>query len=147
LEHFSQVMDIAFTDGSKHEDICKVCFVIFTMSNHQLQLLLFAAHLIINQQEHPITYHLLKCMRAFVDINIYTALEVHTEETLAAGCAALKNFSEMMMPQPTRKNWNFLKIHTNSHVFNDITLKGTTRNYNMKPNKSMHRPLKTIYQE
>ncbi|KIJ58540.1 hypothetical protein HYDPIDRAFT_184182 [Hydnomerulius pinastri MD-312] len=123
LAHFSQVMGISYTDGSKHEDISK--------------LLLFAAHPIFNQREHPVGYQLLKCIRAFVDLDSYTALEVHTEETLAAGRAALKAFAELMT------NWNFPKMHTNSHVFDDIVLKGVTRNYNTKPNESMHRPLKS----
>lgn len=49
--------------------------------------------------------------------------------------------------QPTTKNWNFPKMHTNSHVFNDIVSKGVTRNYNTKPNEGMHRPLKNIYRD
>ncbi|KAF9235747.1 hypothetical protein BU15DRAFT_77676 [Melanogaster broomeanus] len=172
LSHFSQVMGISFTDGSKHEEISK--------------LLLFAAHPIIDRQKHPTAYQLLKCMRGFVELDNYTALEVHTEGTLAAGRAALKTFSELMMEyikmtsdvavdnsdsdldsenshpesadaangsdsasesQPTGKNWNFPKMHTNSHVFDDIVSKGVTRNYNTKPNEGMHRPLKNIYRD
>ncbi|KIJ07739.1 hypothetical protein PAXINDRAFT_25069, partial [Paxillus involutus ATCC 200175] len=45
------------------------------------------------------------------------------------------------------KNWNFPKMHTNSHVFDDIVSKGVTRNYNTKPNEGMHRPLKNIYRD
>ncbi|KAG6377902.1 hypothetical protein JVT61DRAFT_14691 [Boletus reticuloceps] len=45
------------------------------------------------------------------------------------------------------KNWNFPKMHLNSHVFDDIILKGATRNFNTKPNESMHRPLKQHYRQ
>ncbi|KIK76219.1 hypothetical protein PAXRUDRAFT_782743 [Paxillus rubicundulus Ve08.2h10] len=124
---------------------CPLVYTDYILCHSSHSITIFAAYPIINQQEHPVTYHLLKCMQAFIDLDIYTALEVHTEETLAAGHAALKTFSEMMMPQPTQKNWNFPKIHTNSHVFDNITPKGATKNYNTKPNESMHRPLKTIY--
>lgn len=43
------------------------------------------------------------------------------------------------------KNWNFPKMHLNTHVFEDIMQKGVTRNYNTKPNESMHRSLKDNY--
>jgi hypothetical protein len=43
------------------------------------------------------------------------------------------------------KNWNFPKMHLNTHVFGDIMQKGVTRNYNTKPNESMHRSLKDNY--
>ena len=32
------------------------------------------------------------------------------------------------------------------HVFDDIEAKGVTRNFNTKPNKKMHEPLKESYQ-
>ena len=34
-----------------------------------------------------------------------------------------------------------------THLFNDICEKGATCNFNTKPNKKLHGPLKTIYQE
>jgi hypothetical protein len=44
------------------------------------------------------------------------------------------------------KSWNFPKNHTHQHTFNDIELKGATRNYNTKPNEQCHGPLKEAYQ-
>lgn len=46
---------------------------------------------------------------------------------------------------PVGKNWNFPKMHLNAHIFEDIVQKGVTRNYNTKPNESMHRSLKDNY--
>jgi hypothetical protein len=43
------------------------------------------------------------------------------------------------------KHWNFPKMYLNIHVFEDIVQKGVTRNYNTKPNESMHRALKDNY--
>jgi hypothetical protein len=44
------------------------------------------------------------------------------------------------------KGWSFLKMHMIIHIFDDIEAKGATRNYNAKPNKQIHGPLKNLYQ-
>lgn len=46
-----------------------------------------------------------------------------------------------------KKSWNFPKIHTHTHMFQDILEKGATRNYNTKPNEQANGPLKTIFQQ
>lgn len=43
------------------------------------------------------------------------------------------------------KDWDFPKIHSQQHIFDDIMAKGATRNYNTKTNESLNRPLKGIY--
>ena len=43
------------------------------------------------------------------------------------------------------KNWDFLKIHSQLHLFDDIIAKGVTQNYNTKTNKSQHQPIKRVY--
>lgn len=43
------------------------------------------------------------------------------------------------------KNWDFPKIHSQLHLFDDILAKGVTRNYNTKTNESRHRPIKRVY--
>jgi hypothetical protein len=43
------------------------------------------------------------------------------------------------------KNWDFPKIHSQQHIFDDIVAKGATRNYNSKPNEGLNRPLKAKY--
>ena len=42
--------------------------------------------------------------------------------------------------------WNFPKMHSHVHLFDDILAKGVTRNMNTKPNEKMHGPLKQSYQ-
>ena len=45
----------------------------------------------------------------------------------------------------TPKNWNFPKMHTLVHSFDDIREKGVSQNYNTKPNEKLHGPLKKSY--
>ena len=47
--------------------------------------------------------------------------------------------------QPEAKDWNFPKMHTHIHGFDDVQNKGTTRNYNTKPNEKLHGPIKEAY--
>lgn len=47
---------------------------------------------------------------------------------------------------PAAKSWDFPKMHSLLHLFDDIVAKGATRNYNTKTNESRHRPLKRTYQ-
>ncbi|KAG1736663.1 uncharacterized protein EDB91DRAFT_1238031 [Suillus paluster] len=126
LNHFKEVMGISFADGTKYEDI--------------LKLIVFVAHDILDPEVHKQGYLLLQCIRAHLDVDMFAALEVHTMETLAAGRAALGEFSRLM------DNWNFPKDHLAVHLFDDIKAKGVTRNFNTKPNEKAHRPLKKYYQ-
>jgi hypothetical protein len=43
------------------------------------------------------------------------------------------------------KKWDFPKMHTLMHAFDDIEAKGASQNYNTKPNEKLHRPLKKAY--
>ncbi|KAG2054244.1 hypothetical protein BDR06DRAFT_982466 [Suillus hirtellus] len=48
--------------------------------------------------------------------------------------------------EENNKGWSFPKMHMIVHIFDDIEAKGTTRNYNTKPNEQMHGPLKNLHQ-
>lgn len=43
------------------------------------------------------------------------------------------------------KNWDFPKMHTQKHAFDDIRAKGVTRNFNTKTNEKLHGPIKDSY--
>ncbi|KAG2157550.1 hypothetical protein DEU56DRAFT_722843 [Suillus clintonianus] len=137
LNHFKRVMGISFADGTKYEDI--------------LKLIVFVAHDVLDPEVHEQGYLLLQCIRAHLDVDMFAALEVHTMDTLAAGRAALGEFSRLMDKYMSEsgselKNWNFPKHHLAVHLFDDIEAKGVTRNFNTKPNEKAHRPLKKSYQ-
>ncbi|KAG2142988.1 hypothetical protein DEU56DRAFT_870535 [Suillus clintonianus] len=137
LRHFVHVIKIDFSDGSVHEDISR--------------MIIFAAQNILTPTESENGYLLLRCICLFVEFDIYASLEVHTEDTIATRRETLCKFVVLLdeyitksVPE-TGKNWNFPKKHSNAHVFDDILAKGTTQNYNTKPSKKMHGPLRAIY--
>ncbi|KAG1879315.1 hypothetical protein C8R48DRAFT_744923 [Suillus tomentosus] len=125
LRHPNQVMNVSFVDSAMHEDISK--------------MIIYATHNILMEDESPLGYLLLRCVRLYLEANIYASFEVHTTATISAGRGADDDESD--------KDWNFPKLHMLTHLFNDIKAKGASRNYNTKPNKQMHRPLKDWYQE
>ncbi|KAJ7502026.1 hypothetical protein B0H11DRAFT_1610404, partial [Mycena galericulata] len=43
------------------------------------------------------------------------------------------------------KSWNFPKMHSHWHVFDDIEKKGASRNFGTKMNESMHGPIRQMY--
>ena len=57
----------------------------------------------------------------------------------------LQEYQEFSQLDDTKKNWSFPKNHSHSHAAADIWAKGATRNYNTKPNESMHGMLRWIY--
>ncbi|KAK0475755.1 hypothetical protein IW261DRAFT_1422042 [Armillaria novae-zelandiae] len=131
--HFdSGFMGVNFTDGMKYEDLAK--HILFVTQN------------ILTETCDKHGYHLLKCMRSYLELNTYAAFNLHTETTMQAIQDELIKFSELikeyeqltMSVKPKAKSWNFPKIHSHKHLVDDIMAKGVTRNYNTKPNKKMH---------
>ncbi|KAJ7668837.1 hypothetical protein B0H17DRAFT_1142390 [Mycena rosella] len=118
LNHFDAVMNITFNDDSKNEDIAK--------------MMLFAAH---NVLVDVPGVQLLQCVRSFLELNMYVSLEVHTSKTIAAG----------ERTEYGDKSWNFPKMHSHQHVFDDIKNKGATRNFGTKISESMHGPIRQTY--
>ncbi|KAG1731406.1 hypothetical protein EDB19DRAFT_2008263 [Suillus lakei] len=118
INHFNHVMDISFSDGSKYEDISK--------------LIVFAAHDVIDRGTHALPYLLLRCI-----------------QTIAAGRLAIMEFTQLLdrysAKDDSGKNWAYPKRHAYAHLFDDIELKGATRNTNTKPNEKCHGPIRRIY--
>ncbi|PBK82761.1 hypothetical protein ARMGADRAFT_946079 [Armillaria gallica] len=98
-------------------------------------------------------YHLLKCVRSYIELRMYAGFNLHTERSIQAIRDELLKFSTLIRYEqltqsvnPGAKSWNFPKIHSHQHMVNDILEKGVTLNYNMKPNEKMHGLLKDTYQ-
>jgi len=168
LNHFSSITTTSFTDGSKYEDISKVCRFVYLLDPlkvwpYVVQIALFVLHNILVDSRG---FLLLQCLCSYLELDMYASLEVHTTHTLADGQAELKNFSNLMkvrflfinylylyffllwqkyVDEYGEKEWDFPKLHTHQHLFDDIENKGVTQNYNTKPNEKMHSPLKTAY--
>ncbi|KAI0035349.1 hypothetical protein K488DRAFT_43506 [Vararia minispora EC-137] len=131
LSHFSDVVSSSFNDGTKHEDIIK--------------LVVFAAHSII-PRTHQVGRYLLRCIRAYAEVDMHISFDVHTSDTIASGRALRDKFAGLILDAgETPKNWNFPKLHLLQHSFDDIEAKGVSANYNTKPSEKMHGPYKKAY--
>ncbi|TFK17579.1 hypothetical protein FA15DRAFT_661341 [Coprinopsis marcescibilis] len=157
LYHFNKVLSTKFQDGNKNEAMMKIAIFI-------------AVNLVENQavsesdssgSEDESGPELdeggdSEGNNAEADnsddiLDILASLENHTEDTLHQVTEALSVFQTQLEAYieyegPGGKNWVFPKAHTHCHMVRDILLKGATRNYNTKPNESMHRLLKSFYQ-
>ncbi|KAI0658337.1 hypothetical protein C8Q70DRAFT_917521 [Cubamyces menziesii] len=138
LIHFNEVMGTSFTDGSKYEDISKN--------------LPFVAHNVVTEVTSLAGYQLLVTIRRYLEEDMYVGLPLQTEWTLANGRelqrrhnAQLQKYRELFEDDEDEKNWNFPKMHTRKHAFDDIEQKGVSRNFNTKPNEKMHGPIKKAY--
>jgi hypothetical protein len=60
------------------------------------QIVLFVTHNVITEDTSKDGYLLLQCIRHYLEVDAYAALEVHTEETLAASRKALLKFWSIM---------------------------------------------------
>ncbi|PBK62835.1 hypothetical protein ARMSODRAFT_990404 [Armillaria solidipes] len=135
LTHFTSVFSFDFADGKKYE--------------HMSRQILFAAQAVLTKTADPAGYLLLQCMRSHLELDVYAAMNVHTENTIKAGQSIMQVFRERMQVYSGFKNpttWDIPKMHTQKHLFSDIQAKGVTKNYNTKINESMHGPLKKAYQ-
>ncbi|KAG1758596.1 hypothetical protein EDD22DRAFT_981351 [Suillus occidentalis] len=136
-KHPNQVMDIAFTDSSIPESISKVCSLV--------------SHDIVTEEDCLLGYLLLRCIRLYIEVDMYASLEVHTSDMIREGRNIVQMFSVFLKQYINKtadikdKGWNFLKLHMDAHLFNDIEAKGATWNYNTKPNEKMHGSLKDSY--
>ncbi|KAJ6613821.1 hypothetical protein B0H10DRAFT_1672179, partial [Mycena sp. CBHHK59/15] len=81
-------------------------------------------------------------LQSYLELDMYIALQVHTSDTIAAGRHELLVFDSLMK---VYKNWNFPKMHSHQHVFDDIENKGASRNFGTKINESMHGPIRQTY--
>ncbi|KAI9433794.1 hypothetical protein BJY52DRAFT_1131964, partial [Lactarius psammicola] len=127
LNHFPEVMKVSFTDGTKFKDISKV--------------VVFAAQNIIQRSEDKEGWQLLLCLQSFSVLDLLLSFEVHTEKTIMAGRNELARFGRLMKV----RDWNYPKMHALVHSFNDIEVKGASRNYNTKPNEKLHGPIRKLY--
>ncbi|KAJ7260762.1 hypothetical protein C8J57DRAFT_1072259 [Mycena rebaudengoi] len=139
LNHFDAVMNISFNDGSKHQDIAK--------------MMLFVAHNVLVDKPGVL---LLQALRSYLELDMYVGLQVHTSRTIAAGRRELLRFDSTMKAchkltllltsgDVEEKSWNFPKMHSHQHVFDDIESKGASRNFGTKINESKHGAMRQTY--
>lgn len=107
---------------------------------------------------------LLRCVRAYVKLDILASFELHTDQTIAFGRTVADEFlklanvicynifSSLLLLTRSHEHqeydpggWNAPKIHLIQHLFDDIEAKGVTRNYSSKTFEKMHGPVKDSY--
>ncbi|KAK0474499.1 hypothetical protein IW261DRAFT_1568476 [Armillaria novae-zelandiae] len=122
---------------------------------HFTNQILFAAHSVLTKAKNPNAYLLLKVIRSYIELDMYTSMDVHTEKSIDEGRqllgvfeANLKAYSQATdnMVWKNVTSWSIPKVHTQRHLFDDIIAKGATKNHNTKVNECMHGPLKEAYQ-
>ena len=59
-------------------------------------MFIYASHNVLTETESPHGYRLLCCLRAYLDLTMWEALEVHTEETIASGRKAVKRLGKLV---------------------------------------------------
>ncbi|KAJ3559044.1 hypothetical protein NP233_g11364 [Leucocoprinus birnbaumii] len=137
LPHFGKILNVHFTDATKFEDIMKIS--------------LFLIHNLFALQLGKEGYILLQLIRRYINIDMYSSLEVQTEDTISNGkaeVAAYNKFLQLYIAETpnAKKNWDFPKNHMLGHIFYDIMQKGVTRNSNTQPSEQKHRSIKAAYQ-
>ncbi|KIK66841.1 hypothetical protein GYMLUDRAFT_69898 [Collybiopsis luxurians FD-317 M1] len=105
--HFSDgVFKLSFNDGSKHCTISKI--------------FLFAAYNTLHEDNDKAGYQLLKVIHAYLNVDI---------QTISAGCSAVQEMFVAIqkyksLDHDLEKQWNFIKLHYHTHLFDDIEQKG-----------------------
>ncbi|KAJ6539999.1 hypothetical protein DFH09DRAFT_929817, partial [Mycena vulgaris] len=134
LNHFGTVVTTSFNNGSKHKDIAK--------------MVLFVAHNVLVDDAGRL---LLQALCSYLEYRILLSFEVHTSETIAAGCREVLNLDSVMKisacdgTKHGEKNWNFPKFHACRPAFDDIKNKGASRNFGTKTSESMHGTIRQTY--
>jgi len=59
-------------------------------------MIVYAAHNIVTEKDSPFGYLLLRCIRLYLEVDMYSALEVHTADTISAGRHAFNTFSALL---------------------------------------------------
>ncbi|KAF9554728.1 hypothetical protein CPC08DRAFT_696425 [Agrocybe pediades] len=136
LNHFNSLKAFGdFADGTKFEDLSKV--------------LVHASVHVLTEEFSKEGFALLRLMRSYLELDMFSSLTLQTESTLQLGQDMLlefeKRLKEYMKLRPL-KQWTFPKAHTHQHMISDIVNKGVTRNYNTKPNEKLNGHLKKFYQ-
>ena len=103
LNHFNHLLKQKFTDGRKFEDISKVCsdsyFILLRfhlITREFRQIVIYIAHTVLKKNRSWQGYLLLRCIRCYIELDMYVGLDVQTEETIAAGRALVLQLGDLI---------------------------------------------------
>ncbi|KIK51829.1 hypothetical protein GYMLUDRAFT_78060 [Collybiopsis luxurians FD-317 M1] len=123
VHHFSDgIFKLSFNDGSKHCTISKI--------------FLFAACNAHREDNDKAGYQLLKVIHAYLNVDMYSELHNQTSQTISAGCSAVQEMFVAIqkyksLDHDLEKQWNFIKLHYHTHLFDDIEQNGILKRMNI----------------
>lgn len=59
-------------------------------------MLIFTTHNVLTERDSPLGYLMLRCLRSYLNLDMWISMEVQTEDTLAAGHQELLRFSALI---------------------------------------------------
>lgn len=59
-------------------------------------MIIYATHDILTERDSPLGYLLLRCVRLYLEMDMYAALEVHTTDTINEGRHTVEAFTALM---------------------------------------------------
>ena len=96
LNHFAKYLSVEFSDGSKWEDMSKVCHskpsnTITFLLLRQICVLVLRNYLGKDEK----TRGILRCARAYVELDMLASFNVHTDTTISMGRTLALKFSKL----------------------------------------------------
>jgi hypothetical protein len=125
--HFHKgITGLSRLTGREHKHICRIILgIILDFQLPDMQL----------------SARLARAVRALLDFIYLAQYSVHSNNTLDALDATLRQFhedKEVFLELGVRKDFNFPKMHSLSHYRRSITLFGSTDNYNTEQSERLH---------
>jgi hypothetical protein len=59
-------------------------------------MIIYATHDVLTETDCPLGYFLLRCVRLYLEMDMYAALEVHTANTIEEGRHTVQAFTSLM---------------------------------------------------
>lgn len=110
LNHFREIAQFReFTDGRKYEDLSKVShtqqfgghWAACTLCSPGMQVIIFAVHNVlmdlVDESEAARAYQLLRLMRRYLELDMFSSLRNHSDATLELGRRALLDWEKELM--------------------------------------------------
>ncbi|TEB20718.1 hypothetical protein FA13DRAFT_1800703 [Coprinellus micaceus] len=111
-----------------------------------MKILLYIMHNLLTRSSDCAGHALLKAVRIYLNLDMFAAMETHTASTIDRISDEISTFSSQIEHlSEFKKDWNFPKMHTHTHMVEDIIEKGVTQNGNTNVGEGFHRPLKHTY--
>ena len=90
-------------------------------------MFIYASHNVLTETESPHGYHLLCCLQAYLDLTMWEALEVHTEETIASRRKAVKRLGNLVtvsnsLGKQSQLTFSYRHIQTNLQRLNCLRI-------------------------